>query len=283
MCPSRTPDGEAAGLDRSDRRRRGQGKPIRRSCSASSQLCGGRDADIVVIPTASRWPTPARATRSCSTQLGAGRVDGRGLRHPRRRPSDDDRLARARAAPAASSSPAATSCASPPSSAAPPVAKLIRTRNAHGVHVAGTSAGASILSEHMIAFGKEGSSPTRRQRAPGARAGPDQPLHHRPAFPPARPPRPPARRAGLQPVRGRHRPGRGHRGVHRPGQHARSRRQRRGHRGRCRRPAVLVDGPGRRGPAGVPARPDGAPPGRRRHLQPAHAQGLAGSLATEKT
>jgi cyanophycinase len=39
-----------------------------------------------------------------------------------------------------------------------PVAKLIRTRNAHGVTVGGTSAGASILSEHMIAAGDEGSS-----------------------------------------------------------------------------------------------------------------------------
>ena len=39
-----------------------------------------------------------------------------------------------------------------------PVAKLIRLRNAHGVTVGGTSAGASILSEHMIAFGDEGSS-----------------------------------------------------------------------------------------------------------------------------
>jgi cyanophycinase len=39
-----------------------------------------------------------------------------------------------------------------------PVAKLIRSRNAHGVTVGGTSAGASILSEHMIAFGDEGSS-----------------------------------------------------------------------------------------------------------------------------
>jgi len=39
-----------------------------------------------------------------------------------------------------------------------PVAKLIRTRNAHGVTVGGTSAGASILSEHMIAFGDEGAS-----------------------------------------------------------------------------------------------------------------------------
>jgi len=39
-----------------------------------------------------------------------------------------------------------------------PVAKLVRTRNAQGVTVGGTSAGASILSEHMIAFGDEGSS-----------------------------------------------------------------------------------------------------------------------------
>jgi cyanophycinase len=38
-----------------------------------------------------------------------------------------------------------------------PVAQLIRARNAHGVTVGGTSAGASILSEHMIAFGDEGS------------------------------------------------------------------------------------------------------------------------------
>jgi cyanophycinase len=41
-----------------------------------------------------------------------------------------------------------------------PVAQCIRALNARGVHVGGTSAGASILSEHMIAFGKEGLSPT---------------------------------------------------------------------------------------------------------------------------
>jgi cyanophycinase len=38
------------------------------------------------------------------------------------------------------------------------VAKMIRTRNACGVTVGGTSAGASILSEHMIASGDEGSA-----------------------------------------------------------------------------------------------------------------------------
>jgi cyanophycinase len=39
-----------------------------------------------------------------------------------------------------------------------PIATMIRRRNAAGATVGGTSAGASILSEHMIAFGDEGSS-----------------------------------------------------------------------------------------------------------------------------
>jgi cyanophycinase len=39
-----------------------------------------------------------------------------------------------------------------------PVAKLIRTQNARGVTVGGTSAGASILSEHMIAYGDDGAT-----------------------------------------------------------------------------------------------------------------------------
>ena len=40
-----------------------------------------------------------------------------------------------------------------------PVAKALRRLNAHGVSIGGTSAGAAILSEHMIAFGTEGSTP----------------------------------------------------------------------------------------------------------------------------
>jgi len=40
-----------------------------------------------------------------------------------------------------------------------PVAKAIRRANARGVTVGGTSAGAAILSEHMIAFGAEGHTP----------------------------------------------------------------------------------------------------------------------------
>ncbi|MCP4045339.1 MAG: cyanophycinase [Gammaproteobacteria bacterium] len=41
-----------------------------------------------------------------------------------------------------------------------PVAQIIRKRNAVGMHVAGTSAGAAFMPEHMIAGGKEGATPS---------------------------------------------------------------------------------------------------------------------------
>ena len=42
------------------------------------------------------------------------------------------------------------------------MAKALRRRNSEGVHIAGTSAGAAFLCEHMIAFGREGASPRAR-------------------------------------------------------------------------------------------------------------------------
>ncbi len=50
-----------------------------------------------------------------------------------------------------------------------PVAKMIRSLNTSGVHVAGTSAGAAIISEHMIAGGSAGPTPTEHgvTMAPG--------------------------------------------------------------------------------------------------------------------
>jgi cyanophycinase len=49
------------------------------------------------------------------------------------------------------------------------LSSLLRERNEQGLHVAGTSAGAAFLSEHMIAYGDEGSTPRRRMvtLAPG--------------------------------------------------------------------------------------------------------------------
>ncbi len=40
-----------------------------------------------------------------------------------------------------------------------PVAKLLRRRNANGMPIAGTSAGAAIMPAHMIAHGEEGATP----------------------------------------------------------------------------------------------------------------------------
>ena len=50
-----------------------------------------------------------------------------------------------------------------------PVAQKIRSRNAQGMHVAGTSAGAAFLSEQMIAGGQSGTTPRADmvQLAPG--------------------------------------------------------------------------------------------------------------------
>jgi cyanophycinase len=50
-----------------------------------------------------------------------------------------------------------------------PVAKILRRRNADGMPVGGTSAGAAIIPEHMIASGDEGPTPRARmvQLAPG--------------------------------------------------------------------------------------------------------------------
>ena len=42
------------------------------------------------------------------------------------------------------------------------MAKALRRRNTEGAHVAGTSAGAAFLCEHMIAYGREGASPRAR-------------------------------------------------------------------------------------------------------------------------
>ena len=105
-----------------------------------------------------------------------------------------------------------------------PVAKAIRRANARGVAVGGTSAGAAILSEHMIAYGAEGHTPHAGAVAlvPGLR--PHQSHHHRPALPPARSARPPADGAGLQPLRGRRRSRRRHRRVHRSRAQAQGRR-----------------------------------------------------------
>jgi cyanophycinase len=121
-------------------------------------LCGGSDADIVVIPTASQLVDTGARYETIFHELGARRVTA--LDFDTRRDADEsNRLERIEQASGIFFT-GGNQLRISTVLGGTPVAKLIRTLNAQGVHVGGTSAGASILSEHMIAFGKEGSSPT---------------------------------------------------------------------------------------------------------------------------
>jgi cyanophycinase len=121
------------------------------------ELCGGRESDIVVIPTASRLADTGERYERLFRDLGAGAVEAIDFdtRRDAQEPSRLERIKRASGVFFTGGNQLRLSTIL----GGTPVAKLIRLRNAAGVHVAGTSAGAAILSEHMIAFGEEGATP----------------------------------------------------------------------------------------------------------------------------
>ena len=120
------------------------------------QLSGGGDADIAVIPTASRLHETGPRYERLFRDLGAARVTCMDFdtRRDCQEPNRLERLERATGIFFTGGNQLRLTTLL----GGTPVAKLIRARNAQGVTVGGTSAGASILSEHMIAFGDEGSS-----------------------------------------------------------------------------------------------------------------------------
>ncbi|MBN8728068.1 MAG: cyanophycinase [Xanthomonadales bacterium] len=157
MCPSRVHEGDErgwiipiGGAEHKEHDARILGRFV--------ELCGGSEADIVVIPTASQLADTGTRYERIFSELGAGRVTALDF-DTRRDAAEKNRLERIEEASGifftgGNQLRIATMLGGTP------IAKLVRLRNASGVHVGGTSAGASILSEHMIAFGKEGSSPT---------------------------------------------------------------------------------------------------------------------------
>jgi cyanophycinase len=153
--PSRVPDG----------RRRGWIIPIggaenkendRRILERFVAVSGGEDADIVVIPTASRMHETGARYEQIFSDIGAARVTVMDF-DTRRDCHESGRLERLEEASGVFFT-GGNQLRLTTLLGGTPVAKLIRARNAHGVTVGGTSAGASILSEHMIASGDEGSS-----------------------------------------------------------------------------------------------------------------------------
>lgn len=121
------------------------------------EISGGDAAEILVIPTASQLADTGPRYQRLFGELGAQRVDV--LDFDTRRDCQEsnrlDRIERASGIFFTGGNQLRLSTIL----GGTPAAKLIRERNAAGITVGGTSAGASILSEHMIGFGKEGSSP----------------------------------------------------------------------------------------------------------------------------
>jgi cyanophycinase len=120
------------------------------------RVAGGDEANIVVIPTASRLHETGPRYEQLFRELGAPEVLVMDF-DTRRDCQESGRLRRLEQATGIFFT-GGNQLRLSTLLGGTPVAKLIRTRNAYGVAVGGTSAGASILSEHMIAFGDEGSS-----------------------------------------------------------------------------------------------------------------------------
>jgi len=121
------------------------------------ETCGGRRARIAIIPTASRLEDTGSRYEAIFADLGAERARALPFESRADCEREDWLLALSQATGVyltggnqlrLSTTLGGTS-----------VSDILRQRNLEGLHVAGTSAGAAFLCEHMIAFGDEGSSP----------------------------------------------------------------------------------------------------------------------------
>jgi cyanophycinase len=156
MCPSKVPEGE----------KRGWIIPIggaeekendRAILARFVELCGGEDADIVIIPTASKLKATGPRYVEIFRDLGVASASV--IDFDTRR--DADERGRVEQIEHASGVffTGGNQLRLTTLIGGTAVAKAIRSANARGAHVAGTSAGAAFLSEHMIAFGEEGPTP----------------------------------------------------------------------------------------------------------------------------
>ena len=131
------------------------------------ELSGGADADIIVIPTASMLAETGPDYHRIFTELGAGTVEFLPItrRADCENPEFASMLDRATGIFMTGGNQLRLSAIL----GGTLVARKIRRKNAAGVPVAGTSAGASIMSEHMVAGGSSNVSPAegRITLAPG--------------------------------------------------------------------------------------------------------------------
>ena len=121
------------------------------------KISGGKRARIAIIPTASALETTGRKYEDLFKELGA--AEARALPYQNRSDAQrEDWLEQLETATGIFLT-GGNQLRISTILGGTPVAKAIRRLNAKGVTVGGTSAGAAILSEHMIAFGTEGPTP----------------------------------------------------------------------------------------------------------------------------
>jgi cyanophycinase len=121
------------------------------------ELSGGKDARIVVIPTASQLEDTGERYEKIFSGLGAKRCTALGYCERTDTERDDwfEDLQDATGVFFSGGNQLRISAIL----GGTRVAKTIRRLNANGVPVGGTSAGAAILPEHMIAYGNKGGTP----------------------------------------------------------------------------------------------------------------------------
>ncbi len=130
-------------------------------------ICGGKKARISIIPTASELEDTGRNYEKLFRKLGVrhARVLPFETRRDCQSGSDLDYIDKSDGVFMTGGNQLRLST----TLGGTEVARRIRRRNAAGMHVAGTSAGAAFMPEHMIAGGEEGStpSPDKVTMAPG--------------------------------------------------------------------------------------------------------------------
>ena len=119
--------------------------------------CGGRRARIVVIPTASRLRDSGRRYEEVFRGLRVADVVAIGL--DARSDCDDPAVLEQIEQATGVFLTGGNQLRLATTLGGTPVARLLRRRNAAGMPIAGTSAGAAFLCEHMIAAGDEGPTP----------------------------------------------------------------------------------------------------------------------------
>ena len=156
MSPSRVPDGKNRGyivpIGGAEDKLGNEGVLKR-----FVRVCGGRDARIAVIPTASELSSTGRQYEELFRRLRASKVWVLPF-ESRKQCEDPEELAvldRATGVFFTGGNQLRLSTTLGGTAAA----KKLRAMNAAGVHMGGTSAGAAFLPEHMIAYGDEGATP----------------------------------------------------------------------------------------------------------------------------